>query len=181
MKITIHTKNYTVNERLRAIIEKKLRKIEKYFDGDSDCTIVCSRVGSIEKMEVTISAKGHAFRAQEENRSMYSNIDIVLAKIERQIIKNKEKLRSILKKEALEEKRLEFNKRTPQFVPAEVMKNKAFDIKKLTEEQAELNFDTLDHNFFVYADPKTGKVKIMYRRDDGHVGVIDINNASVSK
>ena len=180
MKLTIHTKNYTVSDRLRGILEKKLEKIDKYFN-DASCTIVCTRVGITEKMEVTITSGGHAFRAQEENRSMYSNIDIVLAKIERQIVKNKEKLEKVVRREAIDKRDFAFISRKQTFVTAEVVKNKTFDIKLLTDEQAELGLGTLDHNFFIYGDPKTKGVKVMYRRDDGNVGVIEIANASIVK
>jgi len=178
MKLAVHTKNYNVNPRMQAILEKKLEKIDKYFD-DASCTVVCTRVGTTEKMEITITAGGHAFRAQEENRSMYSNIDVVLAKIERQIVKNKEKLKSVVRREAVDKKEFAFISKRQTFVTAEVVKNKTFDIKLLTDEQAELGLGTLDHNFFIYADAKTKGVKIMYRRSDGHVGVIEIGNAVV--
>ena len=179
MKITIHTKNYNVSDKLRTIIEHKLEKVERYFDETAECTIVCSRVGTVERMELTITARGHAFRAQEENRSMYNNIDIVLAKIERQIIKNKEKLSSIIRDNATEEKRFMFAKTKQKFVQPEVKKNKAFPIRVLTDKQAELNMATLDYDFFVYADEATQGVKVMYRRNDGHVGVIEITNAAL--
>jgi len=182
MKTTIHTKNYVVSDRLKGIIDKKLVKISKYFD-KSECVIVCTRVGTIERMELTITSGGHAFRAQQENRSMYSNIDIVLGKIERQIIKNRERLRTILRKDAMEEKATGFFKAKEvgkAFIPV-VKKNKAFAIIAMNDTQAELNLATLDYGFFIYADEKTKAVKVMYRRNDGHVGVIDILNASVKK
>ena len=179
MKTTIHTKNYNVSDRLRTIINKKLEKIDKYFGEDAACTIVCAKVGNIEKMEITISARGHAFRAQEENRSMYSNIDIVLSKIERQIVKNKEKLKAIVRREAIDEKHLAYisKSQVSKFTQQEVKKNKSFAIKTLSDKEAELDLATLDHDFFAYADEKTGGVKIMYNRGDGSVGIIEITNA----
>ena len=183
MKTTIHTKNFTVSDKLRGIIEKKLSKIERYFGNDATCTVVCSKVGIVERMELTITSQGHAFRAQEENRSMYSNIDIVLSKIERQVVKNRDKLRTIVRREAVEQKQFAYVKPkqvTKMFEPL-VKKNKAFAIKILSDKEAELNLATLDHSFFVYADEATKGIKVMYRRDDGHVGVIEITNASLKK
>ena len=181
MKTTIHTKNFNVSDRLRGIIEKKLEKIQKYFGDDVECIIVCTKVGITEKMEITITSQGHAFRAQEENRSMYSNIDIILSKIERQIVKNKEKLRTIVRREAIDEKQFAYIRRgeAQRYIPAEIKKNKAFDIKILSDKEAELDLATLDHNFFVYADASTHAVKIMYRRSDDNVGVIEITNAAL--
>jgi len=178
MKLTVHTKNYSVNPKLQGILEKKLEKLDKYFN-DASCNIVCTRVGTTEKMEVTITSGGHAFRAQEENRSMYSNIDVVLAKIERQIVKNKEKLESVVRREAVDKRDFAFISKKQMSMAAEVVKNKTFDIKLLTDEEAELGLGTLDHNFFIYADSKTKGVKVMYRRADGNVGVIEIANATL--
>jgi len=183
MKTTIHTKNYNVSDRLRLIIDKKLSKLDKYFGDDAACTIVCVKVGDVEKMEVTITARGHAFRAQDENRSMYNNIDIVLSKIERQIVKNKEKLQTIIRREAVDEKHLAYISKSQahKFTEQVVKKNKSFGIKVLSDKEAELDLATLDHDFFVYADEKTNGVKIMYNRGDGSVGIIEITNASVKK
>ena len=184
MKVTVHTKNYVVTDRLRAIIDKKLEKIKKYFDGDAECVIVCTKVGAMEKMEITIIAhqgsRSHAFRAQEENRSMYNNIDILLSKIERQIIKNKEKLNCV-RRNVVEQNKFAFvkPKEIKKIKRAEIKKVKSFPIKVLSDQEAELDLATLDHNFFVYADEITHGVKIMYRRVDGHVGVIEIQNASL--
>jgi len=179
MKTTYTNRNYHISDRLKGIVEKKLEKIKKYFDEGAACTVVCTKVGQIEKMEVTIVSRGHAFRAQEENRSMYSNIDLVMSKLERQIVKNKEKLRDVIRREAVEEKKYAYvgKKQTQSFVDAEVKKTKSFDARTLTNEEAELALATIDHDFFVYVNKDTGKINIMYRRDDGHVGVIEVGNA----
>ena len=179
MKTTVHTKNYNVSDRLHAIIDKKLSKLDKYFGEDAACTIVCVKVGNVEKMEVTITANGHAFRAQEEDRNMYNNIDLVLSKIERQIVKNKERLKTIIRKEAVDEKHFAYlsKYKAGNIFISEIKKNKSFAIKVLSDKDAELDLSTLDHNFFVYADEHTKGVKVMYNRGDGSVGIIEITNA----
>ena len=178
MKVTTHAKNYTVGEKLKNLIDKKLARIARAFDDDATCTIVCTRIGKTERMEVTIVTKGQVFRAQSQTTSMFANVDLTLGKIERQIIKNKERLRAIVKREAIPEKRYGAFAREPKFIPAEVMKQKAFEIKTLTAEQAELALDTIDHSFYVYANPQTARVNIMYKRPDGHVGIIEITNST---
>ncbi|MCL2228533.1 MAG: ribosome-associated translation inhibitor RaiA [Firmicutes bacterium] len=181
MEITIHTRNYITSKKFQDLVEKKLLRIEKYFAKDASCTVVCSKIGNTERMELTISTKTHSFRAQSESKNMFSNIDSVLSKIERQIVRNKEKLRATIRKEAIEEKRYAYSK-TKQIVklaPAQVKKNKSFEIKILSDKEAEVNLATLDHNFYIYADEATRDVKVMYRRADGHVGIIDVTNATI--
>jgi len=180
MKITVLSKDFKVSDKLKGILDKKIQRIEKYFDPNAKCVIVCSTVGQTEKMELTITSKRHSFRAQVQSRNMYANVDAVLAKIEKQVVKTKDKLKTAIRKEGVQEK-LAFNKpaRPSDLVEPEVRKNKSFDIKILTDEQAKLGLETLDHNFFVYASKTTGQVNIMYRRGDGHVGIIEIGNAFV--
>jgi putative sigma-54 modulation protein len=66
-------------------------------------------------------------------------------------------------------------------VEALVKKNKSFPALVLSDKEAELNLSTLDHNFFIYADEKTKGIKVMYRRPDGNVGVIEVTNAKLTK
>ena len=183
MNTTIHTKNYTVSDRLNLLIFKKLEKVEKYFADDAQCTIICTRVAGVERMELTITANGHAFRAQNDDRSMYNNLDNVLQKIERQIVKNRDRLRTIIRREAVDAKHLSYisSREATNIVEPEIKKNKSFDVRTMSDKDAELNLATLDHNFFLYADETTGQIKAMYRRPDGHVGVIDITNAGLKK
>ena len=182
MEIKYHTKNFTVSDKFRGIVEKKLEKIKKYFGEDSIAVIVLSTATNREKMELTITSGGHAFRAQEESRSMFSNIDGVLSKIERQVVKNKERLQTVVKQNAVDARALAFvNRNALKTTDVEVKKNKSFAIKTLSDKEAELNLATLDHDFFVYADEATGGVRIMYRRPDNHVGVIDITNATAKR
>jgi putative sigma-54 modulation protein len=183
LNLTIHTKNYTVSDKLRKIIERKLEKIGKYFDDKAAFIIVASCVSGTETLEVTITSKGHAFRAQASSRNMYGNVDQVLGKIERQVVRNKEKLRTIIRQEAINEKELSFVKPKQVWdIPAtEIKKNKAFEIRQMSDAAAELSLATLDQNFFVYADEQTKDVKVMYTRADGHVGIIDVVNAQIKR
>lgn len=179
MQLTTHSKNYNISEKLMTILNKKIGRIQKYFDESATCVIVCSRIGKTEKMEMTVNQNGRIFRAETTSSNMYVNIDLALAKIERQIIKNKEKLRSVLRKESVDDKKFAFYTKAPKFVEAEIMKRKSFAIDALTPEEAELALDTIDHTFYVYANKKTSKVNIMYRRSDGHVGIIEVSNSKV--
>ena len=180
MQLTTHSKNYVISDKLIVIINKKLKNFDKYFEESATCVIACTRIGKTEKMEVTLTQKGRIFRAEASSNNMFANVDLALAKLERQIIKNKEKLRTVLKKESLDDKKFAFYTKAPKFIEAEIMKQKSFSVDPLTPEEAELALDTSDHSFYVYANKKNGKVNIMYRRIDGHVGIIEVANSKVS-
>jgi putative sigma-54 modulation protein len=179
MEIKYATKNYNLSDKLKGIVERKIQRVEKYFTDDAGCVIVCSRSNNEEKMEVTIVSGGHTFRAQAANDNMFKNVDEALSKLERQVVKNKEKIVSGIHKHHIDERNLVYlsHGQAKKIVDPEIRKNKSFSIKVLSEKEAEIHLSTLDHDFFVYADEVNHAVKIMYRRGDGHVGVIEVSNA----
>jgi putative sigma-54 modulation protein len=178
MQLTTHAKNFTISNKLIGIISKKLEKFQVYFDDATSVTIVCSRIGKTEKMEITINQKGRLFRAEASSNNMFSNIDLALAKIEKQIIKHRDKLRTVIKNEAKKRKKFAFYTRIPNVAPAEIMRQKSFTIEKLSVEEAEIAMDTSDHSFYIYANA-SGKICVMYRRTDGHVGIIEATNSKL--
>ena len=179
MQLTTHSKNYTISNKLMTVLNKKLNNFQRYFDESATCVIACSRTGKTEKLEITMTQKGRMFRAEAVSSNMFANIDLALLKLERQIIKNKEKLKSVLRKEGVEDKKYAFYTKAPKFVAAEVIKQKTFAVEPLSAEEAELALETIDHSFFVYANKTNGKVSVMYRRADGNLGIIEISNSTV--
>ena len=106
MRIEIIEKNCKASEKLVGIVEKKIGRLEKYFDEDSVCTVYLKQDGKFAKTEVTILYKGNMIRAEVSGDNFYDGIDNVLPKIENQIYRHKTKLESKLKKDAFFEKRL---------------------------------------------------------------------------
>ena len=86
MKIDILSKNYDAKERLTNIIEKKVARLEKFLGNKASCKVLLSQTKDRYKMEVTINADGRFIRSEVESDNMYANVDICLAKVERQII-----------------------------------------------------------------------------------------------
>lgn len=104
MRIEISEKNCKASEKLVGVVEKKVSRLEKYFDDDSVCSVYLKQEGRFSKTEVTIYYKGNMIRAEVSGDNFYDNIDAVLPKIEKQIYKHKSKLESRLKKDAFVEK-----------------------------------------------------------------------------
>ena len=177
MKINISSKNYVVADRLKAIIEKKLSRMEKYFGDEAVCSVVCRKEGKVEKMEVLITSKGQSYRGEVHTGNMYTNIDIILPKIERQLIKHKDRLRTLLKKEAYEDKKLAYHVFTPKIEASEIVKRKSFEIQPISHAEAEMLLDTSAHDFYIYTNAANGKTCIIYKRKVGDLGVIEISNS----
>ena len=87
MKIDIVGRNYKVSEKLKGLIEKKLGKFEKYFDKPATIKVVCSAERDRNKMELNFSAGSMFIRSEVESDNMYSNLDICVAKLEKQVVK----------------------------------------------------------------------------------------------
>ena len=175
MKIEIVERNYDDGVRLRALFEKKIEKLDRYFNDDAQAKVVCSKEGKRFKLELTIINKGNIYRSETYGENMYENIDIVLPKIEKQIIKYATRNRDKLKKGAFDSPKYEFLDKEPKEKEKTVYKKKTFNLDPLTLADAEEFLENLEHDFFVFLNAETGKVNILYNRKDGELGLIECN------
>lgn len=174
MEIQIMSKNYQVSDKLRGIIEEKVAKLDRYFDETATAKVICSKTKDTYKLELTIIDKGLLFRSEVASDNMYQNIDLALPKVERQVVKYSSKLKDKLRKSS-DIKGLLFNDDEFEFKPEEckVSKSKSFVINPLTEAEAIMELENSDHSFYVYLNPTTNKVNVIYKRNEGDYGVID--------
>lgn len=91
MKIEFVENNYKISKKFKEVITNKLEKFSKYFDGSEEVKVLCSEQNRTQKLELTIVNKGVIYRSEASSDEMYNNIDIALPKIERQIVRNKDK------------------------------------------------------------------------------------------
>lgn len=173
MKIEILSRNYRANDRLKELIEDKISRLEKYFGNDAKAKVVCSEQNKIKKMEITITNKGLLYRSEVTSDNMYENIDLALPKIEKQIVRASEKLKD-KKKKTKEVPMFEFIDEIPAPLP-EVYKKKSFDLDPLTVEDAVDYMARLGHSFFIFLNAETGKVNVLYKRNDEKLGLIEVN------
>ncbi len=170
MHIEIYGKNYKVNEKLANVLQKKVRRLEKYFDDDAVCTVFLKQEAKFVKTEITISYKGNIVRAEAATENFYDGIDEVLPRIERQIYKYKTKIASKLKKDAFAEKQMFFA--DADIEPSKLVKTKTFDLVPMTTEEAVEQLDMLGHTFYIFQDAETGEVRAVYLRQSGDVGLL---------
>lgn len=172
MKIDIVEKNYDVGTKLEGLIEKKVGKLEKYFDKNASCKVVCKKEGNVYKLELNISTKNAYFRSEVVGDNMYSNLDLALPKLEKQIIKFKEKKQLIKLPEIASE--LLFLEELPEQNPSKITKRKSFSLDPITEDEAMFMLEAVDHDFYVFLNAETGKVNVLYRRFNGEYGLIEV-------
>jgi len=177
MNLEIIEKDYKVGNRLRQIIEEKVKKLDRYFPSGADIKIVCKQVKNLYKMEVSIMSKGLLYRSEvSSTENMYVNIDIALPKIERQIVKHKQKNIDKYKDDAFANMEYEFIEdllEEPE--ESKIVKRKAFHLgKPITEEEAQMYLEMSEHNFYIYLNDKSGNINLIYKRNDGNYGNIDV-------
>lgn len=175
MKFTFTEKKMGSSEELRAYAERKIGKLERFFKSESSAYVTFSIERGRFLAEITIENNGLFYRASELTNDMYASVDSGVAAIERQIRKNKTRLEKRLREGALE------YDPAPVLVPAEededeefnIVRSKRFSIKPMSPEEAILQMNLLEHEFFVFRnDEEDGAVSVVYRRNKGGYGLI---------
>lgn len=172
MRVTVIGKNIEVTPSLKEIIEKKISKLDRYFEPGVEARATLSVQRNSQIFEVTIPFNGVILRGEESTDDMYKSIDLVETKLERQIRKQRTKLarrtNNSLRFSDIEKIALEDEDKT-----GEIVKVKKFNIKPMTTDEAMLQMELIEHNFFVFKDADTNNVNVIYKRNDGNYGLLE--------
>lgn len=162
-----------MTEGLKAAVEDKLNKLEKYFTPDTEVNVTLSVEKERQKVEVTIPMKGSYIRSEQVSSDMYVSIDLVEEIIERQIRRYRKKL--IDKKQAAISFSQAFIEEEDEVQDDEIqiVKTKKFAIKPTIPEEACLQMEMLGHNFYVFLNADTDQVNVVYKRKNGTYGLIE--------
>lgn len=173
MNISIHGDHVKITEAIKEYIEEKLGKLSKYFDESSEVDVIVRvRVRAQEQIiEVTVPTKLFTLRAEEANADLYTAIDLVQKKLEAQIKKNKSKLASHYR----DKKGFVIASDDFKIVEEEsqIARRKEIEFKPMDEEEAILQMELTEHDFFVFKNAKEKCVSVVYKRKDGKYGIIN--------
>lgn len=172
MRIEIIGKNYNPSDKLKDIIEKKTAKLDRYFDDDAKCRVYLKEKNKVSKMEITIDYKGEFMRAEVLGDNYYDAIDLLLPKIERQVYKYRTKLEKKLRSNAFKEQNI-YRIDEEDLRPDKIVKTKRFEMRPMAIDEAVAELDLIGHAFYVFQEEKSGEIRVVYRRDDGDVGLIE--------
>lgn len=172
---TIRGKNIEVTPALKDYVEKRIGKVTKYFDRVGEITVLLTVSKGRHIVEVTVPVHGVLLRGEEATMDMYTSIDLVLEKLERQIHKHKTKLEKRFREgsfrsEAIEESALSNKADDLDYA---VVKTKRFAVKPMDVQEAIMQMNMVNHDFFVFRDAGTEHVNVVYRRKDGNYGLIE--------
>lgn len=173
MRISYISKDYKITNKFKEILEKKLEKLEKYFSKSFDIKVNCHTQGDDLKLELTINGDGMFVRSEVVSSNMYNNIDLAMPKIEKQIVKASSRSKS---KQSIKDfaNNLEFLTEMPVLDTSKVVKKKSFELVPLTIDDAKFNLEALGHSFYIFLNAETGKVNVLYKRNAGNLGVIEV-------
>lgn len=180
MNFSIRGDRIEVTEALREYVEKKLGRLERYFEAPptSEVNVKLSVIREKQNVEVTIPLTGVLLRAEEKSDDMYASIDLVVDKLERQIRKYKTKVNRKVRQEVGYKNLFKDDVVTPVHLleeedEYEVVRTKRFTLKPMDVEEAILQMNMVGHNFFVFANSDSSQVNVVYKRADGKYGLIE--------
>jgi len=172
MNINIRSNKVNLSDDMKSYTEKKIGKIAKYFDSDDITANVVIKENKIGKaVEVTVPTKNMILRAEVVTKELNDAIDTVSDKLERQIRKNKTRMKKKAMKTAIVDFNLDFE--VEQEPENKIVKRKILSMKPMDEEEAILQMELIDHDFFVYRSMETDEISVIYKRKDGNYGVIE--------
>ncbi len=171
MKVNITGRNVKPSDYLKETIEKKVLKLEKYFHEDITADVVLSEEKKYKKTEVTIRAKNTIFRAEAKAEEFYDGIDTVVEKLSKQMTRFKGKLQHRQK----DTKTFAFEHwpEAPEEEEIRVTKTKKFELSPMTVDEAILQMELLQHNFYVFLNMETDAVNVVYKRNENHYGLLE--------
>jgi putative sigma-54 modulation protein len=173
MIIHITGKNLEVYDALKDTVNKKIKKLDRYFEPETEVSVVMSTQRARQIVEVTIPFDGVILRGEEASDDMYSSIDSVVQKIEKQIHHHRTRLERRLRGGAFREDAPELGLQEEATSNVKVVRTKKFAVKPLDLDEAALQMQLLEHDFFVFMNSDTGEVNVLYRRKDGQLGLIE--------
>ncbi len=175
MKINIRGDKLEVTKAINDYIEEKINHLNKYFNNpeEIEAKIIIRSKNNLDYIEVTIPVNKLIIRAEESHKDLYAATDLALDKLESQIRKNKNKIKSKYKSVNNLEMILDFIEDEEQDTE-EIVKRKNVESKPMDEEEALLQMKLLNHDFFVFKNLDEDCTSVIYKRKDNKYGIINI-------
>lgn len=177
MKITMTGKQIELTEGLKARVEERFAKLDKYFYKETAVFVTLSVQKEDQVVEATIHSGGLLLRVEETTADMYTSIDNAVDILERQLRKNKTRLEKRMKREYIENVIFD-NIEVPEDVISDeikIVRVKKFENKPMSPEEAVLQMDLIGHSFFIFTNSETNVTSVVYRRMKGDYGLIEVD------
>ena len=179
MNITITGRKISIKDRFRERVEKKLNKLDKLFGTEAEAQVTLSYLKDQFTVEITIrnTRNSMIFRSEKTTGDMFDSLEAAADSIVRQIVKNKGKLESRMRAGAYtdaaflaQEEREEELDEPHEY---KIVRSKRFAVKPMEVEEAILQMNMLDHEFFMFRNIQTEEINVVYRRHNGDYGLLE--------
>ncbi len=183
MEVQVRGKGVVITDGLREYATKRLHKLTNHFHNLTTATVTQTIQGQMHRVEVQLDGDGVKVRCEERGSDLYAAIDCVANKLERQMQKSKSRDKhkshhhyghhgeQVSPRTAPVE--IEGLTDAEEPVTGQIVRTKAFAIKPVTPEEAVDEMELLSHDFFVFQNADTGKVNVLYRREDNNYGILE--------
>ena len=173
MRIDIRGDKVKVTDAIKSYVNEKIGRLDRYFENpvEMKAYVVIRVRNKDEIIEVTVPSSKFTLRAEVSDNDLYAAIDKVSDKLERQIRKNKTRLRKQFK----EVLRFEMENEEVEENDSIVVKRKQVELRPMSEEEAILQMELVDHNFYLFKNSETDKISVLYKRNDDSYGIIEEN------
>jgi len=172
MQLSVKGRNLEITPAIRAYAQEKLSRLTRYLDSIVTIHVVLSVAKHRQIAEVTLHVRDLTVRAEEESDDLYSSIDLVSEKLERQILRYKERIMAHSARGGNRGSQAVAMAGAAEEEPR-VVRTKRFAVKPAAVDEAILQMNLLGHNFYVFRNAATEEVNVLYRRRDGHYGLIE--------
>ena len=176
MQTSVTFKNLDPTDTLKSYVRDKLDRFDRYLDNPAEANVVLLVEKFRHIAEININGDRLTINGKEETNDMYSAIDMVLDKLEKQIKKNKQKIRE--RRPGVKAKNIDLMEADINLPDEELVREikvKNIEYKPMDVEEAVLQMDLLSNNFLVFTNARSDRVNVLYRRKDGHYGLIQPN------
>ncbi len=171
MQVTVIGRHIEATDALKQYAVEKFSRLDRYLPKTVQAVITLSVIKKVHHIaEAVIKSNGLLIQASEETEEMYSAIDLLVEKIERRVRKYKDKL---VAHKHHNNKTAGSQTAEPEEIIPQIIKIKRFDLKPMLPEEAVMQMELLDKNFFIFANATSGHVSVIYKRKDGNVGLIE--------
>lgn len=170
MKINYTVKKMTLKPSTKEHIEKKLHKLDKFFDDDAAANIMLRLENNRVTAELTIRNGSMVYRAENTSQDLIDAFDDACENIVRRIRKQKTKLEKRLRPKAFDDELIEPVIPETEF---EIIRTKHFAIKPLSVQEAILQMEMIGHQFYMFRNEETDQISVVYKRNDGRYGIIE--------
>lgn len=174
MKVTIIGRKVNLRDNFKELAVKKLSRFDRIFDEDAEAKVVVTLEKNRQTVEITIRSRGMLYRAEKTEDEMNTALDDVISSLSSQIHKNKKRLEKKIHSvgvDMLQEAPADGEEQEKE--DFEIVRTKHFSVKPMSVEEAVLQMNLLEHQFFMFRNQGSGEINVVYRRKDGGFGLLE--------